>query len=239
MQGMGRSARVGVAMLAWLVVEATAWGNVSFDTVTWGSGNDTLGWMNTDGQAVSVTAPTSGGNLGGYLSETFAPTQPPVPQTDHLVNTGAGYVGDFVNAGVAGVNFDFMGQPLGLQYVYFQGGGSTWEQLLTVNSSSWQSYNVSFTSPGQWTETAGAESFAQALADVTLVGFETTYQDTGVPFSYGVDNWQYQQSGPTGSEVPEPETLSMGLVLLVSVWVMFRSRIGRSLKCLLSQAGKA
>ena len=88
-------------------------------------------------------------------------------------------MGDFVSAGVTGLNFDFMGQQGGLQYVYFQGGGSMWEELLNVTSPSWQSYSVGFTDPSQWTKTAGSASFETALADVTLVGFDTTFMDTG------------------------------------------------------------
>ena len=237
MQGMGWSARVWTAMLAGALGVATAWGDVSFDKVTWSTG-DTLGWVNTDGQAVSVTAPASGGNAGGYLSETFGPTDPPVPQTDHLVNIGAGYVGDFVSAGVAGLTFDFLGQPGGVQYVYFQGGGSTWEALLNVTSGAWQSYNMSFTDPAQWTKTSGGASFETALADVTLVGFDTTFMDTGAPFQYGLDNWQYQQQSENSGAVPEPETVSFALTLLATAGLLFGRRVWRGVQWIHPLPGK-
>lgn len=229
MQYGGRCARWGrvIGMAALLAGAAsTAPGNVSLDVVTWSSG-DTLGWMSQDGTASLVTAPDSGGNPDGYLAMTFSPSDPPQVQTDHLVNTGERYVGNLSAVGVSALNFDFMGQALGLQYVYFVGGGSTWEHLLDVTTASWQSYSVSLTDSAEWLQTDGTASFEAALADVNLVGFALTFSDAGSPFSYGVDNWQYQGFGGEVGAVPEPETLLFGVTLLATAGLLVGRRIGR------------
>ena len=211
-----------------VAMASTVMGNVSFDKVTWGNGGDTLGWASQGGVAASVTAPAEGEN--GYLSMNFNPTDPmPMVQSDRLATSGGGYTGSY--AGVSGATFDFRGQAGAPQWIFFEGGASTWEQLLTGAAPSWQPYSVSFVTDSGWSRVgSSSESFAQALADVKLIGFETTFIDSGSPFAYGVDNWQFTPSS-FADAVPEPDSVLMMVALLLSLGVMFGKPFLRRFPC--------
>jgi len=208
---------------------------LTFTPVTWGSGGDTLGWFSTNvvggGVGSGATSPATGGNpaSSGYLSLHFEPPTPiPTgPVHGEMVTMGAAYTGDYTAEHFAGaeplfVQFDFLGFPVGTQFLYFEssaGGGSSWAYELTGVEDTWVTQAIPFGTDAGWTQLSGADPFALALTDVSLIGIQVDYLIDGEPLDFGIDNWHFLIA------VPEPGEIALAITMLLCVGLTMRGRL--------------
>ena len=203
----------------WLLAAGLASADISFQRVTWGNGGDPLGWYSRDAVG-TVSSPGTGGNPDGFLQFAFVGAQFPGLQSDALVTSAAGYVGDYTIG--TGLSFNFLGSPSSAQALYFQsaaGGGTIWTYTLSPASSGWENYSVSFLSDAGWTRLSGSASFASALTQVSLIGITVTHLNDGSPVTYGLDNWEYLGS------VPEPAAVWMVVAALGAGALLLRRQV--------------
>jgi len=97
-------------MIGWFVAVAASATGASFYTETFMEPSE--GWQDRDTGKMSVTWQASGGNPGGCIRGGFTKQAYPLPQNDGLMTTGrltsAAFTGDYRNAGVCLLGFDFM-----------------------------------------------------------------------------------------------------------------------------------
>jgi len=241
MEKENKTNNVMVFCVALLITFLTPWqvlAAISFNPITWGDGVDTLSWEQRDTVATSVSAPATGGegDNKGYLSMVFEPTVP-FPEEDAMVTSFADWTGNFIDEQVGSLSFDFMGYPSSLlQSVYFEstaGGGSTWiSDSFESLAHTWESESVSFISDSDWNLATGGGSFASALTEVSEIGVMVRLPGDDVgPFSFGLDNWDYD----LGSfAVPEPGTIIMSLTALLGMFGACRRQIFGGLRSLRS-----
>ena len=214
---------VSLALCALILLVGSASADLSFDKVTWGHGGDTLGWYTTNGVAAALS-PAVDGNPYGWLLMSFDANPAPFPvfETDSLVVTNEGYIGNYDRYSQfgmlgPGVKFDFLGYPSSAQALFFESaGGSRWAKDFQVHSHTWESHMIDFNGIG-WAQVTGAETFQESLRHVDLVGFIVEHLNFDDAFDYGVDNWQYV--------IPEPGATAMMLTVLLAVGGTFRKEI--------------
>lgn len=104
-----RAARL-YAMIGWFVAVVASATAASFYTETFTEPSE--GWQDRDTGKMSVTWLSSGGYPGGCIRGSFSSQAYPLPQNDGLVATGrltsAAFTGDYYNAGIFLLGFDFM-----------------------------------------------------------------------------------------------------------------------------------
>jgi hypothetical protein len=204
---------------------------VSLDPVTWDAG-DVLGW-GVVGNA-TVTAPSPGGNpnTGGYLAIAADPATPPGPQDVQVMNSGAGYTGDYTGHRL---KFDLLGYG-GPSYSYdlfFSSTATAETWYLTLGDpiladQTWQTYNISFL-PSQWGGWyGGGVDFLGSLSQVDTVGLivRDNYADSSK--LYGLDNWQFLLDNQFA--VPEPGVNAMAAILALSgiIWIRRSVRVSKA-----------
>jgi len=218
---------VTVLLLACLLAAGTCYADPTFGLVTWGGGGDTLGWVSNS--FASITSPGSGGNPDAYLLTHFDGVGgPPTVETDTMQNTDAGYTGNYAQYTGLGVNFDFLGYPSSAQSLYFEstaGGGSTWGYDFASTAHAWESQSISLNDDMGWTRLSGSDDFSTALGQVSSIGVTVEHLNTGAPFDYGLDNWQYSDAD---AAVPEPGTVAMILTAFLSMAGVFQRNIRKS-----------
>jgi hypothetical protein len=208
-----------ICLCALLSLRSTE-GAVYFDGVTW-DGGDVLSWFRASGLGAPLTAPTTDGNPGGYLRMDFPANN--LLQTDGMVTTNEGYVGDYTAYDDLSVSFDFQGYAASAQALYFHstyGTGSEWYWYFTLPSHDWYHTNINFRFSDNWVSPGEGDSneFQNALMYVDLIGVTASGQDANNPFYFGVDNWQFDQ-------VPEPGVAVVLATAFISLAGVFRRQI--------------
>jgi hypothetical protein len=221
-----RTRALMASLVVAFVVTRTGWAVVSFESVTWGSGGDTLNWNYDASAADSLTSPSTGGSGddAGYLKLYFSePPMMPVNESDRMWTTESTLVGDFVTDGVGSLSFDFLGYADTAQALFFESTGASWGySFSSTASSTWETKNFSFASASGWNLLSGSGSFADALASVSTIGVMMTHSDAVGDFTYGVDNWDYGVTG--GMAVPEPGSIAMSVTALLGMGGLLRRR---------------
>jgi len=118
-----------------------------------------------------------------------------------------------------------LNQTLGSLNMYFKGNGGTWKYQFPSPSTAWSDtpLSVGIASQGGWFLSAGSGSYLSAIGAVTEFGFEIFGANEFVDQYFGIKDVTF--SGTVGA-VPEPETIWMIMMVLASLALTFRSRLG-------------
>ena len=149
-----------------------------------------------------------------YYKLYFSPAGGPAEQFGSIYNQSVNYQGDYSEKSVT---FDFWSSPappnVGLSF-YFIGNGVQWNHSFYVTASQWTTVTMNFGSG--WT---GGTDFMGDLSNVSLIGIEINHitDGNGYEFTYGLDNWTVN--------VPEPESVALALVAVISLLLTFRQPI--------------
>ncbi len=203
-----------VGASALVVQAAPVLGIDSFD----GGEASRSGWQSTgsDG-ADSITAVGGVGN-SGYYQLYFDGTGDPGQQLGYIFNTDANHIGDYSDHLVS---FSFLVMPVSaptvaLNFYFVSQSGARWSNDFTVPSNVWTTVSFDFSGSGWSSSTAGADFMAD-IGYVTEIGIDVNHLNAnGSVFTYGLDNWSI------GVAVPEPESLALATVAIISLVLTFR-----------------
>jgi hypothetical protein len=143
-----------------------------------------------------------------------------------LGDTGSAFTGDFASIGPNNlvVNFTVMSLdvvPNSLN-LYFKSGANVWNSNvildltgMTVGVAS--SYSIFIGAASAWYQYAGASTFSDSFEAVSEFGFELVGGNYALAQRYEISDVYFS--------VPEPETVWMILVVLISLGITFRMRL--------------
>jgi len=198
----------------------------------WGVGlNPDPVWLVTDtGLGNNVTPATASGVSTVILSLPNGGFSP----SARMSATGANYVGagnnNYASLGTAlTMTFTFTPSvdPVALQFYFMSGAGDMWvaQGLNLVAGPSTYTFNIG--TSGNWLHSPffnTGMTWDTGFANVTEIGFEVFGQNGFVTQDYQFSN---MEMGPVASlSVPEPETVWMIMMVLASLALTFRSRLG-------------
>jgi len=149
-----------------------------------------------------------------------------------LSASGTNFTGGLLDTGALSVNFNFIGeefplnQTFGSLAMFFQSSnGDSWYYQFTPPSlvgTNYFSANID-TQGTSWFRTVGSGSYLTAIGSVTNFGFEIIGANAFSDQHYGIQDVTF--TGNIGY-VPEPETVWMIMMVLASLALTFRSRLG-------------
>jgi len=185
--------------------------------VTW-DGTSDPGWTSLDAWA-TVSEVSSGGNPLGYLQINYDVVPPNVPQNDIVYNSGLSYSGDYSSLGVS---FDYLSTNNSLQTLYFKSGvdNSTWKQVFTTPSTSWERISLSFYNSANWVSLDNLVNFEVARTNVNQFGFFIQTPSDPGSYTFGIDNLEFNNNYTT--QVPEPSTVILLVSVVLCLCVTFR-----------------
>ena len=184
-------------------------------------------WQVTDG-------PGNFGNAGvSWASPSVTLTLPNgFWPSARIYATDPHYAGPGVNYAALGTdlilkfNFAYTADkpPVGLQFYFMSGAGDMWVAT-GLDYTGATSYSVNIGSAGEWQKNilynaTPSMTWDSAFANVTQIGFEVFGDNTGSSQTYTFSDIQLT--------VPEPETVWMILMVLASLALTFRGRLGEA-----------
>jgi hypothetical protein len=103
-----------------------------------------------------------------------------------------------------------------LNFYFTSSSGKTWILDFQVPENAWTSVSVNFNGVN-WSSLNGGLDFMGDVANVTEIGIHVDHLTAnGSSFTYGLDNWT------TSIPVPEPESVALALVAVISLLLTFR-----------------
>lgn len=205
----GLLALIVVSLSGVMAMGAPLLGVDTFDT------GDSSGW-NVSGPDGLISVPLAGGNPDGWLRVEYPPIAPPGQQLEYIFNQDANHTGNYSNLLVS---FSFWVSPVSDPAValnfYLVANGNLWYNDFYVPSNAWTTVSFDFTGVG-WSSLTGLDFLAD-VSSVTEIGIELNhFNGNGSGFVYGLDNWT------TSIPVPEPESIALALVAMISLLLTFR-----------------
>jgi len=178
------------------------------------------GWQ-SDGSDGADSIPLVGGVSGGYYKLFFDGTGDPGQQVGYIFNTDANHIGNYSNHVVS---FSFMVMPVSdpaveLNFYFRSQSGARWSNDFKVPSNVWTTVSFDFYGDGWSTSSSGAD-FMTDIGYITEIGIDVNHLNAnGSVFTYGLDNWT------VGIPVPEPESMALAVVAIISLLLTFRHPI--------------